>query len=81
MAPYPGTSYWNEEYDKMDWTDIDEFSNTMWHSDHLTNEQIRTEQARLIEKFSDKLAPIIRKKQKLGIGGAQTLDSIMGSMS
>ena len=81
MAPYPGTSYWNEEYDKMDWSDVDEFSNTMWHSDHLTNEQIRTEQARLIEKFSDKLAPIIRKKQKLGIGGAQTLDSIMGSMS
>jgi len=81
MAPYPGTSYWNEEYDTMDWSDVDEFSNTMWHSDHLTNEQIRTEQARLIEKFSDKLAPIIRKKQKLGIGGAQTLDSIMGSMS
>ena len=34
----------------------------------------------LIEKYSDKLAPIIRKKQKLGMGGSQTLDSIMGAM-
>ena len=65
----------------MDWTDVDEFSNTMWHSDHLTNEQIRHEQSRLIEKFSSKLAPIIRKKQNLGIGGARTLDSIMGAMN
>ena len=80
MAPYPGTAYWKKEYDEMDWTDVDEFSNTMWHSDHLTNEQIRHEQARLIEKFSNKLAPIIRKKQKLGIGGSRTLDSIMGAM-
>lgn len=81
MAPYPGTAYWKKEYDEMDWTDVDEFSNTMWHSDHLSNEQIRHEQARLIEKFSDNLAPIIRKKQNLGIGGAQTLDSMMGGMN
>ena len=81
MAPYPGTAYWKKEYDEMDWTDVDEFSNTMWHSDHLTNEQIRHEQSRLIEKFSSKLAPIIRKKQNLGIGGARTLDSIMGAMN
>jgi radical SAM superfamily enzyme YgiQ (UPF0313 family) len=80
LAPYPGTAYWKKEYDEMDWSEVDEFSNTMWHSDFLSNKELRTEQARLIEKFSDKLAPIIRKKQKLGIGGAQTLDSIMGAM-
>ena len=45
-----------------------------------SNEELRTEQARMIEKYSDKLAPIIRKKQKLGMGGSQTLDSIMGAM-
>lgn len=77
LAPYPGTSYWKKEYDEIDWSEVDEFSNTMWHSDYLSNKDLRTIQARLIEKFSDKLAPIIRKKQKLGIGGAQTLDSIM----
>ena len=78
LAPYPGTAYWKPEYDKMDWSEIDEFSNTIWSSKYLSNKEIRTEQARLIEKFSNKLAPIIRKKQKLGIGGSQTLDSIMG---
>jgi len=78
LAPYPGTAYWKPEYDEMDWSEIDEFSNTIWSSKYLSNKEIRTEQARLIEKFSNKLAPIIRKKQKLGIGGSQTLDSIMG---
>ena len=80
LAPYPGTSYWKSEYDELDWSQIDEFSNTTWHSNYLSNQQLRTEQARLIEKYSDKLAPIIRKKQKLGMGGSQTLDSIMGAM-
>ncbi|MBI3622782.1 cobalamin B12-binding domain-containing protein [Candidatus Pacearchaeota archaeon] len=80
LAPYPGTAYWTKEYDEMDWSDIDEFSNTMWHSKYLSNKELRSEQSRLIEKYNDKLAPIIRKKQKLGIGGAQTLDSIMGAM-
>ena len=80
LAPYPGTAYWNQDLDKLDWSQIDEFSNTTWRSKYLTNEELRREQARLIEKYSNKLAPIIRKKQKLGIGGAQTLDSMMGSM-
>lgn len=80
LAPYPGTAYWKPEYDKLDWSQIDEFSNTTWSSSNLTNQELRTEQARLIEKYSDKLAPIIRKKQKLGMGGSQTLDSIMGAM-
>ncbi len=80
LAPYPGTAYWKPEYDELDWSEIDEFSNTRWSSNHLTNLELRTEQARLIEKYSDKLAPIIRKKQKMGIGGSQTLDSIMGAM-
>ena len=51
-----------------------------YQCNYLSNEELRTEQARLIEKYSDKLAPIIRKKQKLGMGGSQTLDSIMGAM-
>ena len=77
LAPYPGTAYWKPEYADMDWTNIDEFSNTIWDTKYLTNEELRTAQAYLIDKFKDKLAPIIKKKQKLGMGGAQTLDSIM----
>lgn len=80
LAPYPGTAYWKPEYDALDWSQIDEFSNTHWSSNNLSNKELRTEQSRLIEKYSDKLAPIIRKKQKLGMGGSQTLDSIMGAM-
>lgn len=80
LAPYPGTAYWKPEYDELDWSQIDEFSNTHWSSNNLSNKELRTEQSRLIEKYSDKLAPIIRKKQKLGMGGSQTLDSIMGTM-
>jgi anaerobic magnesium-protoporphyrin IX monomethyl ester cyclase len=80
LAPYPGTAYWKPEYDALDWSQIDEFSNTTWSSSNLSNKELRTEQSRLIEKYSDKLAPIIRKKQKLGMGGSQTLDSIMGAM-
>ncbi len=79
LAPYPGTAYWKPEFDEMDWSNIDEFSNTIWGSEYLSNKELRTEQARLIEKYHNRLAPIIRKKQKLGIGGAQTLDSIMGA--
>jgi anaerobic magnesium-protoporphyrin IX monomethyl ester cyclase len=80
LAPYPGTAYWKPEYDKLDWSQIDEFSNTTWSSSNLTNLELRTEQSRLIEKYSNRLAPIMRKKQKLGIGGSRTLDSIMGAM-
>ena len=80
LAPYPGTAYWKPEYENLDWSQIDEFSNTTWSSSKLSNLELRTEQARLIEKYSNKLAPIIRKKQKLGMGGSQTLDSIMGAM-
>ena len=81
LAPYPGTAYWNKDLDEMDWSDIDEFSNTLWSSNYLSNEELRHEQSRLIEKYGDNLAPIIKKKQKLGIGGAQTLDSMMGGMT
>ena len=63
----------------MDWSSVDEFANTMWHSNHLSNQELRVEQARLLDKYSDKLAPIMRKKQKI-FDGARTLDSMMGGM-
>ena len=77
LAPYPGTTYYKKEYDKLDWSEIDEFSNTLWNSNYLSNKELRYHQSRLIEKYADKLAPIVRKKQKLNIGGSQTLDTLM----
>jgi len=79
LAPYPGTAYWTKEYDEMDWSSVDEFANTMWHSNHMSNQELRAEQARLLDKYNDKLAPIMRKKQKI-FDGARTLDSMMGGM-
>lgn len=79
LAPYPGTAYWTKEYDEMDWSSVDEFANTMWHSNYMSNQELRAEQARLLDKYNDKLAPIMRKKQKI-FDGARTLDSMMGGM-
>ncbi len=76
LAPYPGTPYWGPDYEDLDWSKVDEYSNTIWSSQYLSNEELRAEQARLMEKYSTKLAPIVRKKATLGIiQPARTLDS------
>jgi len=67
LAPYPGTSYWKPEFKNIDWSEVDEYSNSIWSSVHLTNEQLKAEQSRLMDKYKDKLAPIVRKKRVLGI--------------
>ena len=77
LAPYPGTAYYKPEYEKIDWSQIDEYSNHLWSSDNLTNDELRSEQARLMDKYEDKLAKIVQKKRGLGIiDGARVLESI-----
>ena len=77
LAPYPGTAYYKPEYEKIDWSQIDEYSNHLWASDNLTNDELRSEQARLMEKYEDKLAKIVQKKRGLGIiDGARVLESL-----
>ena len=71
LAPYPGTSYWKPEFENIDWSKVDEYSNSIWSSDYLNNKSLKAEQARLMDKYRDKLASIVRKKKDLGvIGGA-----------
>ena len=70
LVPYPGTFYYEQfkkEFPDVDWGTIDNYGNTYWHSNYLTNEELRHEQARLMEKYNDKLAPIVRKKSRLGV--------------
>lgn len=67
LCPYPGTTYYRPEYDSMDWSQVDEYANTFWSTDNMTNEELRNEQARLMEKYKDKLATNFRKKFKSGI--------------
>jgi radical SAM superfamily enzyme YgiQ (UPF0313 family) len=67
LAPYPGTSYWKPEFKDIDWSKVDEYSNHIWASNNLTNERLRAEQLRLMDKYKYKLAPIVHKKKNLGI--------------
>ena len=76
LAPYPGTAYFKPEYDDIDWSKIDEYSNHLWASDHLSNEELRSEQARLMEKYNHKLAAVVKKKKRLGVIDGRVLESI-----
>ena len=51
----------------MDWSNVDEYSNSIWSSKHLTNKLLKSEQARLMDKYKGRLAPILRKKKLLGV--------------
>lgn len=67
LCPYPGTAYWRPDFEKIDWSQVDEYANTFWHTKHLTNEQLRNEQARLMDKYQHKLARNFKKKLRDGI--------------
>ena len=76
LAPYPGTAYYKPEYENIDWSKIDEYSNHLTSTDYLTNDELRAEQARLMEKYNDKLAAVVRKKKRLGVIDGRVLESI-----
>jgi len=67
LCPYPGTTYWRPEFNDIDWSQVDEYANTFWYTNNMTNDDLRNEQARLIKKFSHKLATNFNKKYKSGI--------------
>jgi len=67
LCPYPGTTYYRPEFDLIDWSQVDEYANTFWSTENMTNEELRNEQARLMEKYKNKLATNFRKKFKSGI--------------
>ena len=69
LAPYPGTSYWREEFAYWDWSEIDEYggpTNT-FHPDAMTKNELLRERLRLIEKYRGNLSRIVHKKIALGI--------------
>ena len=67
LCPYPGTTYYRPEFDLIDWSQVDEYANTFWSTENMSNEELRDEQARLMEKYKNKLATNFRKKFKSGI--------------
>src|SRR3990167_8766969 len=78
LCPYPSTTYYKPEYDNLDWSQIDEYSNTIWSTENMTNEELRNEQYRLINKYKGKLANNFNKKFKSGIisQSGRVLDSL-----
>ena len=53
LAPYPGSHYYDpEKHRDVDWSRVDEYENDLISSGALTNEQLKSEQARLVERYS-----------------------------
>jgi radical SAM superfamily enzyme YgiQ (UPF0313 family) len=78
LCPYPGTTYYRPEFDDIDWSQVDEYSNRIWCTENMSNEDLRNEQYRLINKYSHKLATNFNKKFKSGIiaPSGRVLDSL-----
>jgi len=56
LCPYPGTQmYTTGEFNDIDWTHADEYSNDFWRTKHLTNRELKDWQSYLKEKFRPKL--------------------------
>jgi radical SAM superfamily enzyme YgiQ (UPF0313 family) len=54
LAPYPGTDFYDEEKHKyVEWSKVDEYSNDIWCTPHISNERLKEEQARLVNKYKD----------------------------
>lgn len=67
LAPYPGTTYHDPDaHAGVDWSVVDEYENKITRTDHLTNDELRREQARLVKKYL-KTAVFRQKTQELVI--------------
>lgn len=57
LAPYPGTKFYDPvKHKDMDWSGVDEYQNRTTVTRELSNEDLRHEQARLVEKFQKMIA-------------------------
>jgi len=64
LAPYPGTAHYNPKLHKyVDWSQVDEYENHIWHTNYLTNEDLLSAQEELINKYRRKL--VFRLKDRL----------------
>ncbi|MBI5408632.1 MAG: B12-binding domain-containing radical SAM protein [Nitrospirae bacterium] len=65
LAPYPGTRYYERGlHGGVDWSVVDEYENRITKTRALSNEDLHTEQARLVEKYRAGVA--YRHKPKNG---------------
>lgn len=56
LAPYPGSELYDEEkMGNVDWSKVDEYGNDLMRTAELTNEELKEEQRRLVEKHEEKI--------------------------
>jgi radical SAM superfamily enzyme YgiQ (UPF0313 family) len=57
LSPYPGSAYYNPYTMKdVDWSTFDEYNNDWVRTATLSNEQLKAEQRRLVDKYPDRIA-------------------------
>ena len=65
LAPYPGTEFYDEKtHREVDWSEVDEYSNSLTNTKYLTNKELQEEQKRLVKKYQEKIT--FRQKEKNG---------------
>jgi radical SAM superfamily enzyme YgiQ (UPF0313 family) len=63
LCPYPGSDYYDiNKYRDIDWSNTDEYSNDFWSTPNFTNLQLKEQQQKLINKYSDRLCERQNKK-------------------
>ena len=63
LAPYPGTDFYDSKVHKnVDWSMVDEYGNGLTNTKYLTNNELKEEQIRLVDKYKK----IITYRQKSG---------------
>ena len=59
LMPYPGTLFYDhEKYKDMDFTNMGEYDNPIWHTEHFTNQELKNERDRLVNKYKTIICPM-----------------------
>jgi len=63
LCPYPGTDYYKEEFEGLDWEGVDEY-NSFWSTQHFSNKELVDIQAEINEEFQDVIVGHQKKVMK-----------------
>lgn len=54
-CPYPGTELYSTKFEDVDWSQQDEYSNTLWSTANFSNKELKAMQAEFADRFKDRL--------------------------
>ena len=56
LCPYPGTQMYDpNKFADIPWEETDEYSNDFWHTNYLSNQELKEWQKRLTDRYEEKL--------------------------